>query len=125
MTRPLSNDLRRRVVTAVMEGGMSRRGAALRDRAVDGDQVGGCLAPDRQLSAQAARRRPALAADRGAGLGGSGADRGDPGHDAGGDRGPSGERARSAGLAEHGMALLPPPGHHVQKKPRTPASSSA
>ena len=30
MTRPLSNDLRRRVVTAVMEGGMSRRAAAQR-----------------------------------------------------------------------------------------------
>ena len=30
MTRPLSNDLRRRVVTAVVEGGMSRRGAAKR-----------------------------------------------------------------------------------------------
>lgn len=30
MTRPLSNDLRRRVVTAVVDGGMSRRGAARR-----------------------------------------------------------------------------------------------
>ena len=30
MTRPLSNDLRRRVVTAVVDGGMSRRGAAKR-----------------------------------------------------------------------------------------------
>ena len=30
MTRPLSNDLRRRVVTAVADGGMSRRGAARR-----------------------------------------------------------------------------------------------
>ena len=30
MTRPLSNDLRRRVVTAVVEGGMSRRSAAKR-----------------------------------------------------------------------------------------------
>ena len=28
MTRPLSNDLRRRVVTAVVDGGMSRRSAA-------------------------------------------------------------------------------------------------
>ena len=30
MTRPLSNDLRRRVVTAVVDGGMSWRGAARR-----------------------------------------------------------------------------------------------
>ena len=30
MTRPLSNDLRRRVVTAVVDGGMSRRSAAKR-----------------------------------------------------------------------------------------------
>ena len=30
MTRPLSNDLRRRVVTAVVDGGMTRRGAARR-----------------------------------------------------------------------------------------------
>ena len=30
MTRPLSNDLRRRVVRAVVDGGMSRRGAARR-----------------------------------------------------------------------------------------------
>ena len=30
MTRPLSSDLRRRVVTAVVDGGMSRRGAAKR-----------------------------------------------------------------------------------------------
>ena len=30
MTRPLSNDLRRRVVTAVVDGGMTRRGAAKR-----------------------------------------------------------------------------------------------
>ena len=30
MTQPLSNDLRRRVVTAVVDGGMSRRGAARR-----------------------------------------------------------------------------------------------
>ena len=30
MTRPLSNDLRCRVVTAVVEGGMTRRGAAKR-----------------------------------------------------------------------------------------------
>ncbi|MDE0391391.1 MAG: transposase [Rhodospirillales bacterium] len=30
MTRPLSNDLRRRVVRAVVDGGMSRRGAAKR-----------------------------------------------------------------------------------------------
>ena len=30
MTRPLSNDLRRRVVTAVVDDGMTRRGAAKR-----------------------------------------------------------------------------------------------
>ena len=30
MTRPLSNDLRRRVVRAVVDGGMTRRGAAKR-----------------------------------------------------------------------------------------------
>ena len=30
MTRPLSNDLRRRVVTSVVQGSMSRRGAARR-----------------------------------------------------------------------------------------------
>ncbi|MCY4501892.1 MAG: helix-turn-helix domain-containing protein, partial [Alphaproteobacteria bacterium] len=30
MTRPLSNDLRRRAVTAVVDGSMSRRGAARR-----------------------------------------------------------------------------------------------
>ena len=125
MAQALSDDLRRRVVAAVVEGGMSRRSAALRDRAVDGDQVGGCVAAHWQLPARAAGRRPALAADRGAGRGGPRPDRGDARHDAGGDRGASGGRARAAGLAEHGVALLPPPRRHVQKKPRMPASSSA
>ena len=125
MIRPLSDDLRRRVVTAV-DDGMSRRGAAkaLRDRAFDGDQVGSGLATDGQLSAQTARRRQPLAPDRGTGRDGSGAGRSDPGHDPGGDRGPSGQRARAAGFPEHHVALLPPPQHHLQKKRRTPASSN-
>ena len=126
MTRPLSNDLRRRVVTAVVDGGMTRRGAARRfGSAVDGDQVGRCLAPHGELEAEGARWRQALAADRGTGRGGSGIGGRDPGHDAGGDRHPSGRRARSAGLPERRVALLPPPRHHLQKKRRTPASSSA
>ncbi len=127
MAQALSDDLRRRVVAAVMEGGMSRRGAAQRFGIAPSTAikwVDACR-PDRQLPARAAGRRPALAADRGAGRGGARPDRGDAGHDAGGDRRASGGRARAAGLAEHGVALLPPPGHHVQKKPRMPASSSA
>ena len=90
-------------------------GQALRDRAFDGDQVGSGLAANRLLSAQATRWRQALAADRGTGRGGPGAGRIDPGHDAGGDRGPSGERAWAAGLPEHRVTLLPPPGDHLQK----------
>ena len=125
MTQPLSNDLRRRVVTAV-DGGMSAAGSgeALWHRAFYGDQVGLRLAANGQLSAQAARRRQALAPDRGTCRDGSGAGRRDPGHDAGGDRGSSGERARGAGLPEHGVALLPPPRHHLQKKRLTPTSSN-
>ena len=91
-------------------------GQALRGRAFDGDQVGSGLATDGQLSAESARRRQALAADRGTGRDGPRAGRRDPGHDAGGDRGPSGERAWAAGLPKHGVALLPPPRHHLQEK---------
>ena len=62
--------------------GAARCGEALRDRAVDGDQAGRCVAADRELAARAARRRPALAARRGACGGAPRADRGDAGHDA-------------------------------------------
>ena len=84
MTRPLSDDLRRRV------------------------------AANRLLSTQTTRRRQALAPDRGTSRDGPGAGRRDPGHDTGGDRGPSGERAWAAGVPKHGVALLPPPGDHLQ-----------
>ena len=59
MTQPLSNDLRRRVVTAV-DGGLSAAGSgeALWHRAFYGETaVGLRLAANGQLSAQAARRR--------------------------------------------------------------------
>ena len=85
MTRPLSNDLRRRVVpqrrwwTAVMTRrgllhhgrGISRRfGRAPLRRPVHGDQVGQRLASHGQLSgsSESTRRRQALAADRGLSL---------------------------------------------------------
>ena len=125
MTRPLSDDLRRRVVTAV-DDGMSRRGAARRFGIAPSTAIkwGSGVASDGQLSAQSARRRQALAADRGASCDGSGAGRRDPGHDPGGDRGSSGERARGAGLPEHGVALLPPPRASPSKKRLTPASSN-
>ena len=119
MARALSDDLRRRVVAAVVEDGMSRRGAAKqpRGRAVDGDQVGRCLAAERELSGRGGKAATGVrSASRRMRHGDPRADRGDAGHDAGGDRDPSGGRARAAGLAEHGVALLPPPRHHVQKK---------
>ena len=118
MARCLSDDLRRRVVAAVVDGGMSRRGAAKQFGVAPSTAIKwvGCVPADRELAAGAAGRRPALAAHRGAGRGGARPDRGDAGHDAGGDRGPSGGRARAAGLAEHGVALLPPLRRDVQKK---------
>ena len=66
MTRPLSYDLRPRVVTAV-DGGMSRRGAAKRFGIAPSTAIKWVWAwrLTGKLSAQTARRRQALAADRG------------------------------------------------------------
>ena len=62
MTRPLSNDLRQRVVGAVA-GGMSRRAAAepVRDGRLDGDQMGSAVAQDGQFPTPASGRGQALA----------------------------------------------------------------
>ncbi len=56
MTRPLSIDLRKRLISAV-EDGMSRRSAAARfGRRVDGDQMGRSVAADERCAAAAAGR---------------------------------------------------------------------
>ena len=126
MTQPLSNDLRRRVVTAVVDGGMSRRGAARRFGIAPSTAIKWVHAWRRTGSWRPRAQggdRP-LAADRGTGRGGPRAGRRDPGHDPGGDLRSSRERARAAGLPKRRVALLPPPRHHLQKKPRTPASSN-
>ena len=126
MTRPLSNDLRRRVVTAVVDGGMTRRGAAKRFGIAPSTAIKWVHAWRRTGSyrPRAQGGRQAFAADRGARRGGPRAPGRDPGHDPGGDRRSPGERARGAGLPERRVALLSPPRHHLQKKRRTPASSN-
>ena len=57
MTRPLSNDLRRRVVRAVVDGGMSRRSAAKRFGVAPSTAIkwGQRLAPHGQLAAEERR----------------------------------------------------------------------
>ena len=116
MTQPLSNDLRRRVVTAV-DGGMSRRGAAKRFgiapstaiKWVCAWQLTGSYRPrpqggDRRSHRIEARAETVLAlveetpdmtlAEIAVHL----------------------ESAHGgAGLPEHGVALLPPPRHYLQK----------
>ena len=101
MTRPLSDDLRRRVVRAV-DDGMSRRGAAKRFgiapstaiKWVRAWQRTGCYRPRSQGGDRRSHRIEAQ------GCGGPGAGRRDPGHDPGGDRSSSGERARGADREE-------------------------
>ena len=127
MTRPLSNDLRRRVVTAVVDGGMSRRSAARRFG----------IAPSTAIKWVSAWRRTGSWRPRA-----QGGDRRSQRIEARAEvvlalldetpdmtlaeiAAPPGGRARPAGLPERGVALLSPPRHHLQKKPRTPASSNA
>ena len=126
MTRPLSNDLRRRVVTAVVDGGMLRRGAARRFGIAPSTAIKwvhawrrtGSWRPraqggDRRSQRIEARAEVVLAlVDE------------TPDMTPGGDRRSSRERARAAGLPKRRVALLPPPRHHLQNKPRTPASSN-
>ena len=127
MTRPLSNDLRRRVVTAMVDGGMSRRGAARRFG----------IAPSTAIKWVDAWRRMGSYRPRAQG----------------GDRRSQRIEARAEvvlalveetpdmtlaeitthledehglqGVPEHRVALLPSSGDHLQKKRHTPASSSA
>ena len=74
MTRLLSNGSRRRVVTAVVDGGMSRRRAANRFGIAPWAAIKWVHAWRRkgQLSGESAKRRQALAMDRGTRRGGSG-----------------------------------------------------
>ena len=94
MTRPLSTDIRSRLVCAVQGGDDAALGGeAVPGRCLDGDQMGWSNGSGRERSATAAGRGPTLAPAGGACGGDPGAGRGSPRHHLGRDRGASGSGA--------------------------------
>ena len=118
MTKPLSSDLRERLIESVAAG-MSRRAAA------DRGEMGAPVARYGQQGTTAPGRRQALRSDRSPCQGDPWAGRRDARRHAVGDCQPSGAWARRAVCTKRGLALPRSPRHDVQKKRRTPASRSA
>lgn len=113
MGKPLAMDLRKRALAAV-DAGISCRAAAGRVGVV-GDPLGRAAAGDGELRAEAARRRHAVTADRGAACGRHGRVRGGAGPEPRRAAGPSG-RARHRRVELDPVALLPTPRHDAEKK---------
>ncbi len=123
MTKPLSSDLRERLIEAVAaRHEPAGCGGSVRDCGVHGGEVGAPVARHGQQCAAAAGWRQALRSDRSPCRGDTWAGRRDARHHAGGDCQPSGAAARRAVRAKHGLAVARSPRHDIQKKPRTPAS---
>ena len=124
MTRPLSNDLRERVIGVVGGGAFEAGGrGAVWDCGCDGGALGPELAGERFNSAPASGWRPALASDRSARRRAAFARCEDAGHHAAGTRRAPPQGAWPARRGIDGLAIPRPPRHDLQKKPRTPASS--
>lgn len=125
MTAPLSDDLRVRLVTAVDAGETRRvRRQTLWRGAFHSDQVDGAVAAGRPRKTAPDGRRPALAPDRGSCPGHSEAGQREARRHGGRDRRPSPGRAWCRHIGERGLAVTGPPRPDLQKKPRTPPSSS-
>lgn len=124
MTKPLSTDLRERLVSAV-EGGMTRQSAAKRFGIATSTAIKWvdqwCRTGD---VGPPARRGSSFAPARGPCRGNPGADRGHARHHLERAGGASGRDARGEGSSEHDLAAARPAWNDVQKKPRTPASNS-
>ena len=114
----LSDDLRKRVVEAVVSGGLSRQfgGKAFRSRHRERRALGQAIRSDGRTVAEAVGRRSPLWPHRSPSRLPHGADPAHAGHHPAGDPGASDQELRRAFFAFRALALLRPTRRHVQKK---------
>jgi len=113
----LSDDLRKRVVEAVVSGGLSRNSAAKRSKSHrERRALGQAIRSDGRNVAEALGRRSPLWPHRSPSRLPHGADPAHAGHHPAGDPGASDQELRRAFFAFRALALLRPSRRHVQKK---------
>ena len=118
MPKPLSIDLRERVLAAVAGECPKSGGRAVWGGALNRDQVGCDLARERPRPSPHRGWRPTFASDRDPRRGDSGVAGGDPRCHAGRSDGRPCASAWPPGEPQHSVAILCASGHHVQEEDR-------